>query len=125
MSYQYIIAAYAIFFLINFFLFGLQRTALLIDREFEPSYVRAILPQWIVFAKLFFLCKIIALGFIFYQSLWQIAISLVICDFILGVTLPIPYKIYKKPLNKRAEILLKSKNLGQPLHAINNSKYFK
>ncbi len=125
MEHQWFIASYTALFIVNFLLFGMQRTALLIDREFEPSYVRAVLPQWLAFSRLFFLGKVFILGILFYQGIWLLAISLIVCDFILGMILPIPYKIYEKPLRKRAEILFKLKNHEQPLQAINNSKYFK
>jgi hypothetical protein len=130
MENQWLIGGYAVLFLINFLLFGLQRTALLIDREFESSYVLAVLPWWLRFAKFFSLCKLIILGYFFFHQFWVIAISLLVCDFILSAVLPIPHKIYEKTLRKQVELRLnstspKSKSLSQTLDAINNTKYFK
>lgn len=124
MEFKLLIACYGLLFIINFLLFGMQRTALLIDREFEGSYVMAVLPKWLAFARLFLLGKITILAILLYIGQWPYALALIVADFILGAALPIPHKLYRETLRSRAEILLKAKGLSKPLEAITNSKIF-
>ncbi|EER2063315.1 hypothetical protein GAQ89_001700 [Escherichia coli] len=132
MDYQLLIAVYAVLLFINFLLFGLQRTALLIDREYQPDsiegmvypHVRSVLPLWLNFARLFFIAKLAILGLFLYEKQWLIFVALVATDTILGMILPIPYKTYTKYLYKRALLYQDKKHDSEPLTAIRGSKYY-
>ena len=132
MSEQILPIIYIILFIINFLLFGIERTALLIDREYQPDSIRgmeyhlarAVLPRWLNFARLFFIVKLAILGVLLYEKLWLIVVFLVVADIILGIILPIPYKSYTQYLYKRALRYKEMKHDPEPLSAIRSSKYY-
>lgn len=132
MDYQILIAVYAVLFAINFLLFGLQRTALLIDREYQPEviegmlypHVRSVLPLWLSFARLFSVIKFSVLGLLLYEEQWVIFVVLIVANIILGMSLPIPYKLYTKYLYKRAIHYREKRHDPEPLIAIKRSKYY-
>ena len=132
MSEQILLMVYILLFIINFLLFGMQRTALLIDREYQPDSIRgmeyhlarAVLPRWLNVARLFFIIKLAILGLLLYEELWLIFVFLVVADIILGIILPIPYKTYTQYLYKRALRYKKMKHDSEPLTAIRSSKYY-
>lgn len=132
MGSQLLITVYAVLFLINFLLFGIQRTALLIDREYQPDsikgmeypHARSVLPLWINFARLFFIVKLAILGLLLYEGQWLVFAALIASDTILGMILPIPYRIYTQYLYKCALRYRDKKHDTEPLIAIRRSKYY-
>jgi hypothetical protein len=97
MSQQSLIYLYIVFFVITFFLFAIQRTALLIARSLgEYQLSKAMLPRWFPIAWIFILGKYVIAFMIGYEYNVLYAIGLVVSDYVLSVILPMPHRTIAK-----------------------------
>ena len=96
--------AFAIIWIINFVLFGMQRATLLISRNAGIEWKgggELLLPKWYPVTWVIIICKwslLIAMAIYFD---WRYAIGLAVVGYILSVVLPIPYSAYKGAFRRR------------------------
>lgn len=109
---------YFILFVLGFFTFSIQRTTVLIEREFYQSHIgyfltpqvtsnlgwgRIFMPSWVsLLGSTLFFFKIAVLVFFFTSVGWGYAVGAVVIDFILHAILPIPSKCLKPLFVSRA-----------------------
>lgn len=101
-----IVIAFVVVWLIEFYLFGLQRATLLIIRTNNADYSKyssLMLPEWYFITWIFRIGKYILLLFIAINN-WKLGIGLFVGQFIASVIIPIPYKFfYTRILLNRAK----------------------
>lgn len=102
-----LVIAFIISWIIELYLFGMQRASLKISRHNNVEWKgigEQLLPNWY---PLTWIAKIAKYG-LFVAILividWKLAIGLLVISFILSTILPIPYRLlYKKTFRKRVE----------------------
>lgn len=103
--------AFIIAWIIEFYLFGMQRASLKISRHNNVSWKgigENLLPNWFPITWLFSIAKyglIVAMFFIFN---WKIALATLVLSFIISTIIPIPYrllysKIFRNKVKKISE----------------------
>ncbi|ARA24474.1 hypothetical protein WFU86_003736 [Proteus mirabilis] len=118
---------YFILFALSFFIFSVQRTALLIEREFSQSYVSPsysiyqmsdhksgsiFIPSWAPTCGVtLLLLKVATLFFIFNFLGWGYALCFITADIVLHAILPIPSKWLKWVFFSRAMKISQDKSL--------------
>lgn len=102
-----LIVTFGIIWLIEFYLFGMQRALLLISRynNIKISEIsQYLLPKWYNVILLVKLLKYGLLIIILVKFNWILSVSLLTISFILKTILPIPYNLlYKRFFRKKAE----------------------
>jgi hypothetical protein len=91
-------------FSVQFFLFGMQRAALLISRDAGYKWEHSgklILPSWFSICWPCIIGKWVLLLAMSIIWSWKIALGLVISNYILAAVIPIPYDLYKRIFLKR------------------------
>ena len=106
-----LLICYAVIWLIEFFLFGLQRTTLKISRQSNVEYRgigERLLPSWYPVTWLVRLAKYGLLIAMFIIIDWKIALFVLVIGFVLSSIIPIPYRfLYKSILQKRIRKIMR------------------
>lgn len=98
---------FLVVWIIEFYLFGLQRASLLITRESDldySTYGPLLLPDWYPITWIFRIGKYILLVVILFIN-WRWSIGLFLIQFLASLVIPIPYKflysdIFRNKLHK-------------------------
>lgn len=106
---------FIVFWIIEFYLFGLQRASLLITKKNDADYSiygALLLPEWYPITWVFRISKYILLVVIFFIN-WKWGIGLFAFQFLASVVIPIPYKflysnIFRNKLHKLRMINMNS-----------------
>lgn len=89
---------FAIIWMFNFLLFGMQRGTLLISRNAGIEWKgggELLLPKWYPITWIFIISKWGFLLAMAYYADWKYALGLAIISFFLTMIVPIPYRLYK------------------------------
>jgi len=104
-----LVLAFVITWIIEFFLFGMQRASLLISRSNNvqwKGFGQYLLPSWYPVTWLFRIGKYGLFIAIFFIIGWKLAFGLLIITFVLSSILPIPYRLlYKNTFRSKVEKL--------------------
>jgi hypothetical protein len=113
-----LIILFIITWLVEFYLFGMQRASLKISRQNEVDWKglgEQLLPKWYPITWLVRITKYILIVAISIYLSWKLALTLLFLSYILTITLPIPYRfLYKNVFRARvSQIGAIDVNLGQ------------
>jgi len=102
-----LVIAFIISWIIEFYLFGMQRASLRISRHNNVEWKgigEQLLPNWYPLTWIVRIAKYGLLVAILILLDWKIAIGLLVIGFILSTIIPIPYRpLYKKTFRKKVE----------------------
>ena len=121
-----LIFAFIVIWVLEFYLFGMQRASLIISRSNNidwQSIGKQLLPSWHPFTWIVRVAKYGLLITIFIFINWKPAIILLVVSFLLSSFLPIPYKLlYKRIFRKRARKMQSiDQEVGQAFKSILNN----
>lgn len=109
-----LVIAFTISWIIEFYLFGMQRASLIISRYNNVEWKgigEQLLPNWYPLIWIVRIAKYGLLVAILIVIDWKLAIGLLVISFILSTIIPIPYRLlYKKIFRKKVE---KIKSINQ------------
>lgn len=104
---QPLIISFIITWIVEFYLFGMQRATLKICRHNNVRWKgigEQLLPDWYPLTWIVIITKYGLLIAILIVLDWKTAIGLLVTSFILSTIIPIPYRsLYKKTFRKKAE----------------------
>lgn len=102
-----LVIAFIISWIIEFYLFGMQRASLRISRHNKVEWRgigEQLLPNWYPLTWIVRIAKYGLLVAILIVLDWKLAIGLLVIGFILSTIIPIPYRpLYKKKFRKKVE----------------------
>ncbi|MDA0195279.1 MAG: hypothetical protein O2951_09575 [Bacteroidetes bacterium] len=102
-----LVIAFIISWIIEFYLFGMQRASLRISRHNNVEWRgigEQLLPKWYPLTWIVRIAKYGLLVAILIVLDWKLAIGLLVIGFILSTIIPIPYRpLYKKTFRKKVE----------------------
>ena len=102
-----LVIAFIISWIIEFYLFGMQRASLRISRHNNVEWKgigEQLLPNWYPLTWIVRISKYGLLVAILIVLDWKLAIGLLVIGFILSTIIPIPYRpLYKKTFRKKVE----------------------
>jgi len=104
-----LLIAFAVIWIINFALFGMQRATLLISRRAGIEWRgggEILLPSWYPVTWAVIICKWGLLVAMAIFCNWRYALCLAIGGYFLSIVLPIPYSVYKGIFRKRVNQLM-------------------
>jgi ABC-type multidrug transport system fused ATPase/permease subunit len=109
---QPLVLIFIITWLIEFYLFGMQRASLIISRNSNVEwrgYGEYLLPKWYPLTWIVRIVKYCLLVTILIVINWKLAISLFIIDLIASVIIPIPYKfLYSRTFRNHVKNITKT-----------------
>lgn len=102
-----LVIAFIISWIIEFYLFGMQRASLRISRHNNVEWRgigEQLLPNWYPLTWFVRIAKYGLLVAILIVIDWKLAVGLLVIGFILSTIIPIPYRpLYKKTFRKKVE----------------------
>ena len=102
-----LVIAFIISWIIEFYLFGMQRASLRISRHNNVEWKgigEQLLPNWYPLTWIVRIAKYGLLVAILIVLDWKLAIGLLVIGFILSTIIPIPYRpLYRKTFRKKVE----------------------
>ncbi len=102
-----LVIAFAISWIIEFYLFGMQRASLRISRHNNVEWRgigAQLLPNWYPLTWIVRIAKYGLLVTILIVIDWKLAIGLFVISFVLSIIIPIPYRpLYKSTFRKKVE----------------------
>jgi len=102
-----LVIAFIISWIIEFYLFGMQRASLKISRHNNVDWRGVgdqLLPNWYPLTWIVRIAKYGLLAAIFLLLDWQLAVGLLVIGFILSTIIPIPYRsLYTKTFRRKVE----------------------
>ncbi len=102
-----LVIAFIISWIIEFYLFGMQRASLRISRHNNVEWRgigEQLLPNWYPLTWIVRIAKYGLLVAILIVLDWKLAIGLLVIGFILSTIIPIPYRLlYKKTFRRKVE----------------------
>jgi ABC-type multidrug transport system fused ATPase/permease subunit len=102
-----LLIAFYIIWIVEFYLFGMQRASLRISRHNNVEWRgigEQLLPNWYPITWIIRLAKYGLLVAILFVIQWKLALGLLVISFILATIIPIPYRLlYKKTFRKKVE----------------------
>ncbi|MBU0560297.1 MAG: hypothetical protein KJ799_14780 [Bacteroidetes bacterium] len=102
-----LVIAFIILWIIEFYLFGMQRASLRISRHNNVEWKgigEQLLPNWYPLTWIVIIAKYGLLVAILIVIDWKLAIGLLVISFILSTIIPIPYRVlYKNTFRKKVE----------------------
>jgi|GEM_PF-1291443 ABC-type multidrug transport system fused ATPase/permease subunit len=102
-----LVIAFIISWIIEFYLFGMQRASLLISRQNNVEWRgigEQLLPDWYRLTWIVIIANYVLLVAILIVINWKLAIGLLVISFILSTIIPIPFRpLYKKTFRKKVE----------------------
>lgn len=102
-----LVIAFIISWIIEFYLFGMQRASLRISRHNNVEWKgigEQLLPNWYPLTWIVRIAKYGLLVAILIVLDWKLAIGLLVIGFILSTIIPIPYRLlYKKTFRRKVE----------------------
>ena len=115
-----LILTFLVFWIIKFYLFGMQRATLRISRHHNVEwrgFGELLLPKWYKISWIFIYGNYVVLMLIAIIIDWKIALILAFFSWVLSSVLPIPYRfLYRKVFRKRTdEIIVLEPQIGRAL----------
>jgi len=108
---NFLVLLFIIIWIIEFYLFGMQRASLLISRQNDNEWKGVgdfLLPKWYSLTWIIRILKYAILLIIFIISNWKLTLILFLSDLLLVTIIPIPYKtFYKKIFRNRVNAITK------------------
>lgn len=102
-----LVIAFIILWIIEFYLFGMQRASLRISRHNNVEWKgigEQLLPNWYPLTWIVIIAKYGLLVAILIVIDWKLAIGILVISFILSTIIPIPYRVlYKNTFRKKVE----------------------
>lgn len=102
-----LVIAFVISWIIEFYLFGMQRASLKISRHNNVEWRgigEQLLPNWYPLTWIVRIAKYGLLVAILIVIDWKLAVGLLVISFIVSTIIPIPYRLlYKKAFRKKVE----------------------
>lgn len=120
--------AFGLLWSVQFWLFGMQRATLLISRNAGIEWRgggELLLPGWYPVTWIIIISKWALLLAMAILWTWKVALGLMVIGYILSISLPIQYSMYKGILKKRVDQIMQEDNeLAQQLQDMLDSAPF-